>query len=242
MVPNFLKVAVMTIQPTVRSVAGQNSSAVDLVTAEIRRAILTGALPAGEQFSIRELAGQLGVSHIPIREALRRLESQGLILLKQARSAEVASLTTQDLEAIYALRLRIEPQLAADAVPLHTEADIERLTALLEASRGFDPESAWGAHHSFHEALIEPAATEWDKRILETLWTAAERYTHLVFDYTAITDEERAHRYDRHLALLNAVIARDQAGMLSALTYHLTTNEDEVRRHIKRVESLKRSE
>jgi DNA-binding GntR family transcriptional regulator len=232
----------MTIQPAVRSVAGQNSSAVDLVTAEIRRAILTGALPAGEQFSIRELATQLGVSHIPIREALRRLESQGLILLKQARSAEVASLTTPDLEAIYSLRLRVEPQLAAEAVPLHTEADIERLTELLEASRGFDPESAWGAHHDFHAALIAPAASEWDERILETLWTAAERYTHLVFDSTRITDEERARRYDRHLELLNAVVARDSERMQAALTHHLTTNEDEVRRHIQHVESLKRAE
>ena len=228
----------MTIQPTVRSVAGQNSSAVDLVTAEIRRAILTGALPAGEQFSIRELAGQLGVSHIPIREALRRLEGQGLILLKQARSAEVASLTTQDLEAIYALRLRIEPQLAAEAVPRQTDADIARLTELLDASRGFDPESAWGAHHDFHAALIAPAASAWDERILETLWTAAERYTHLVFDPTRITDEERARRYDRHAALLQAVIDRDPRQMEASLVHHLTTNEDDVRRHIQYVESL----
>ena len=229
----------MAIEPAVRSVAGQNSSAVDLVTAEIRRAILTGALPAGEQFSIRELAGQLGVSHIPIREALRRLESQGLILLKQARSAEVASLTTPDMEAIYALRLRIEPQLAAAAVPLHTEADIARLAELLEASRGFDPESAWGAHHDFHAALIAPAATEWDERILETLWTAAERYTHLVFDPTRITDEERTRRYDRHAALLNAVIARDPGEMESALVHHLTTNEDAVRTEIAALEARK---
>jgi DNA-binding GntR family transcriptional regulator len=228
----------MTIQPAVRSVAGQNSSAVDLVTAEIRRAILTGALPAGEQFSIRELARQLGVSHIPIREALRRLESQGLILLKQARSAEVASLTTSDMEAIYALRLRIEPQLAAEAVALHDDESIARLRVLLEASRDFDPESAWGGHHDFHAALIAPAATEWDERILETLWTAAERYTHLVFDPTRITDEERDRRYDRHAALLKAIVDRDPAQMETELVRHLTTNEDEIRQHILYVESL----
>ena len=85
----------MALEGQVRSVAAANSSAVDLVTSEIRRAVLTGALPAGEQFSIRDLAAQLGVSHIPIREALRRLESQGLIVLRQARSASVAPLTHQ---------------------------------------------------------------------------------------------------------------------------------------------------
>ena len=102
----------MALEGQVRSVAGANSSAVDLVTSEIRRAVLTGALPAGEQFSIRDLAAQLGVSHIPIREALRRLESQGLIVLRQARSASVAPLSTSDLEAIYRLRYLIELPLA----------------------------------------------------------------------------------------------------------------------------------
>lgn len=232
----------MSIQPTVRSVAAQNSSAVDLVTAEIRRAILTGGLPAGEQFSIRELAGQLGVSHIPIREALRRLESQGLILLKQARSAEVASLTIQDMDAIYALRLRIEPQLAAEAVPLRSENDLERLAELLEASRGFDPESAWGAHHDFHAALLAPAATEWDDRILETLWTAAERYTHLVFDPTQITEAERGRRYDRHALLLDAAVKRDSRLMEASIVQHLVRNRDEIRQHIQHVESQKHAD
>src|SRR6478735_9138438 len=109
----------MALEGQVRSVAAANSSAVDLVTAEIRRAVLTGALAAGQQFSIRDLAAQLGVSHIPIREALRRLESQGLVILRQARSAEVASLTTADLEAIYRLRYLIEPPLAAASVGRH---------------------------------------------------------------------------------------------------------------------------
>ena len=102
----------------VRSVADQNRSAVDLVTAEIRRAVLTGALPPGEQFSIRELARQLGVSHIPIREALRRLEGQGLVILTQARSAAVAPLSEADVTAIYRLRLRIEPDLAGRSAGL----------------------------------------------------------------------------------------------------------------------------
>ena len=117
----------MALEGQVRSVAAANSSAVDLVTSEIRRAVLTGALPAGEQFSIRDLAAQLGVSHIPIREALRRLESQGLIVLRQARSASVAPLSTGDLAAIYRLRyvdraaagrrLRRAPRRRADRQP-----------------------------------------------------------------------------------------------------------------------------
>ena len=226
----------MTIAGQIRSVVPQNSSAVDLVTAEIRRAVLTGALAPGERFSIRDLASQLGVSHIPIREALRRLESQGLIILRQARSAEVALLTTADLEAIYRLRYVIEPPLAAESVGRHDAAQTATLRRLLEGSRDSDPEFAWQAHYDFHCALVHPAATPWDQRVLETLWTAAERYTHLVFDPTRITDRERERRFQTHRVLLDAALGDDPAAMAAALTDHLRANEERINAYIRRLE------
>jgi DNA-binding GntR family transcriptional regulator len=227
----------MSPPPNVRSVAAQNVSAVDLVTAEIRRAILTGALPAGEQFSIRELARQLGVSHIPIREALRLLESQGLIVLSQARSASVAALSVEDLTAIYRLRLRIEPDLAVRSVPLRTAAHLDEAKAALERSRSAEPDVAWRAHYEFHESLVAPAATEWDLRIMHTLWTAAERYTLLVFDPTAIDQAERQRRYDRHAELLRVAAQRDAVALQEAVLAHLRFNETEIRTRIERLET-----
>ena len=226
----------MTIAGQIRSVVPQNSSAVDLVTAEIRRAVLTGALAPGERFSIRDLASQLGVSHIPIREALRRLESQGLIILRQARSAEVALLTTADLEAIYRLRYVIEPPLAAASVGRHDPVQTATLRRLLEGSRDSDPELAWQAHYDFHCALVHPAATPWDQRVLETLWTAAERYTHLVFDPTRITDKERERRFQTHRVLLDAALGDEPAAMAAALTEHLRANEERINDHVRRLE------
>jgi DNA-binding GntR family transcriptional regulator len=226
----------VSIEPAVRSVAAQNSSAVDLVTAEIRRAILTGALPAGRRFSIQDLARQLEVSHIPIREALRRLEGQGLIILRQARSAEVAALTVTDLDAIYRLRLRLEPQLAGQSAPLHTEQHLAKLAELLEDSRSGDPETAWAAHYAFHAELVAPAASEWDLRILGTLWIAAERYTHLVFDYTNITEDERQARYDRHALLLAAAGRHESPPMEAVLTHHLVFNQETIRSAIEALE------
>ena len=226
----------MALEGQVRSVAGANSSAVDLVTAEIRRAVLTGALPAGEQFSIRELATQLGVSHIPIREALRRLESQGLILLRQARSASVAPLSTSDLGAIYRLRYLIELPLAGASAGRRNSAEVRRLDELLEASRDPDPEVAWQGHYDFHEALVHPAANAWDDRMLHTLWMAAERYTHLVFDPTQISDDERGRRYEKHRLLRDAALADDPDAMAEALRVHLSANEDRIRDHIRAIE------
>jgi DNA-binding GntR family transcriptional regulator len=222
----------MVLQGQVRSVASSNSSAVDLVTAEIRRAVLTGTLAPGEQFSIRDLAEQLGVSHIPIREALRRLESQGLILLPQARSASVAPLSVADMDAIYRLRYVVELPLAGASAGRRSPDEIERLNSLLELSRNVDPDVSWQAHYDFHEALVHPAANEWDGRILHTLWVAAERYTHLVFDPTQITDAERARRYETHRVLRDAALIDDAGAMSEALRMHLMANEERIREHV----------
>lgn len=230
----------MTGEPGLRSVAEMNTSAVDLVISEIRRSILTGALPPGERFSVRELARQLGVSHIPIREALRRLEGEGLVLLHQGRSAQVASLSVPDLDAIYRLRLRLEPALAADAAPLHTDGTVAELATLLDRMDDVDPEVAWQAHTDFHFAIVQPAATAWDERVLRTMWTAAERYTHLVFDYANISDGEREARHARHGVLLDAVRAGEGADLATALEEHLVANLERARRSIETVEASAR--
>ncbi len=222
----------MALQGQVRSVASSNSSAVDLVTVEIRRAVLTGTLAPGEQFSIRDLAEQLGVSHIPIREALRRLESQGLILLPQARSASVAPLSVADLDAIYRLRYLVELPLAGASAGQRSASEVDRLNSLLELSRDHDPDISWQAHYDFHEALVHPAANEWDGRILHTLWVAAERYTHLVFDPTQITEAERTRRYETHRVLRDAAVGDDATAMSEALHLHLVSNEVRIREHI----------
>ena len=222
----------MVLQGQVRSVASSNSSAVDLVTVEIRRAVLTGTLAPGEQFSIRDLAEQLGVSHIPIREALRRLESQGLILLPQARSASVAPLSVADLDAIYRLRYVVELPLAGASAGKRSATEFGQLNELLELSRDLDPDIAWQAHYDFHEALVHPAANEWDGRVLHTLWVAAERYTHLVFDPTQITGAERTRRYETHRVLRDAALVDNAAAMSEALHAHLSANEQRIREHI----------
>ncbi len=222
----------MSTTEGLRSVADRTVSAVDLVTAEIRRAVLTGVLPPGEPFSIRELTRQLGVSHIPIREALRRLEGQGLIVLSQARSAAVAPLSVEDLRAIYRLRLRIEPDLAGRSAALVTRGWRDDLARALEQSRDHRPDRAWPGHYDFHERLVAPAASPWDLRLLHTLWTAAERYTLLVFDPIAVDDDERARRWARHRRLLERAEAGDQLGLEAELAAHLESNRAEMLRRL----------
>jgi DNA-binding FadR family transcriptional regulator len=146
---------------TVRPI--ESRSVVEQVTAELRRSILTGALAPGQEFSLREIAGLLNVSFIPVREALRSLEADGLVVTRPGRSAAVAPLDLNDLQAIYRLRHELEPNIAARACVLLSDADLDRLdrqaTEFGDVKRGID--EIYEAHHNFHQALLAPAATEW---------------------------------------------------------------------------------
>ncbi|MFC5063653.1 GntR family transcriptional regulator [Actinomycetospora atypica] len=205
--------------------ASHKASAVDLVLHEIRRSILSGELPPGRPFTVPALTERLGVSHVPVREALRQLEAQGLITLSPSRSAMVTPLDPDDLRAIYRLRVTVEPELAALSAPGRTDGEIDELDALVR--RTFDDvlgEAFWAPHRAFHAALIEPAASDWDRRLLGPLWDASERYTRLVFDPVEAPESFAAHRAHVHDELVEAARSRDPERVRAAVREHLENN------------------
>lgn len=209
----------------VRSVAARKASAVDLVLHEIRRSILSGELPPGEPFTVPTLTEQLGVSHVPVREALRQLEAQGLITLSPSRSATVTPLDPDDLRSIYRLRITVESELAALSAPGRTDAEIDELGALVRETFGeVLGEAVWAPHRAFHAALIEPAASEWDRRMLRPLWDASERYTRLVFDPVEAPETFAARRAHVHDGLVDAARSRDPERVRAAVREHLENN------------------
>jgi len=213
-------------RPLVQSVASRQKSAVDLVLHEIRRAILTGDLPPGKPFTVPALTARLGVSHVPVREALRQLEAQGLIVLSPSRSAIVTPLDPEDLQAIYRLRLRLEPELAAQSAVRRTQDEITEFDHLVRTA--FSAELAedehWDIHRKFHTALITPAAAAWDFRLLTPLWDAAERYTRLVFDPVMASADVRQARERSHDRLTAAANSRDPEQVRDGLRRHLESN------------------
>lgn len=223
------------VERAFQPVTGHQISAVDLVTVEVRRSILRGVLAPGQRFSVAELARQMDLSHIPVREALRRLEGQGLIQLKHARSAVVVPLSVDDLKGIYGLRKMIEPELAARAAALRSAAQVRTLTSLIEAFEDDDADAVWQAHHKFHLALVEPAASAWDLRTLDQLWAAAERYTRLVFDFAEIARTERSRRERIHTAIVDALREGDAGATREAVAAHLAGNEAELVERISRL-------
>lgn len=201
-------------------------SVVDQVTVEIRRSILSGDLRPGQEFSLRKIAEQLGVSLIPVREALRRLEIQGLVVTRRAKSALVAPLQPQEFRDVYRLRLRIEPELAGRASTLLTPADFEHLELLQKAHAGArDPDERQQAHLALHVGMLRPAATAWDERVLDILWHASERYVRYAFDRLAAEPSEEVRRDRAHADLLASLRTGDPETASLALTEHLLHTE-----------------
>ena len=197
-------------------------SVVDLVIDEVRRSILDGSLRPGAPVSIAELSARLEVSHIPVREALRRLESEGLVELRPSRSAVVAPLSRQDLSDVFNLRELLEADVMARAVKLYTDADlaaIEQAWGRLQIDPADNAESLSARHTAFHNLLLRPAANEWDWRMLDITWQAGERYMFLILAETLA--ETPTQFRDVHRDLADAALHRSPRQARKAVKEHL---------------------
>lgn len=164
------------------SMSPQPLSVVDQVTETLLSHVLEGSLAPGTEVPIQNLAALLGVSHVPVREALRRLESRGLVIFKRGRSPMIAPVTLDDFEAVFRLRSLVEGDVAERSAPLFTP---ERLAAIQQREADFykavresGGRSVQRLHTLFHLSLL-PAANYWDRQVLEQLWDASERYIRL---------------------------------------------------------------
>lgn len=216
----------MTAQdPVVRRI--ESSSMGERVTSELRRAIISGSLAPGQEFALREIAGMLGTSFIPVREALRSLESEGLVTTRTGRSAMVTPLDAGDLAAVYRLRRVVEPEIAGRSCQLLSADELARLETQAHSfgdeELGID--EIYEAHHEFHLSLLAPAATEWDVRVLSTLWRAGERYIRIGFRALDTQPAEHDRREHAHEELLEAFRTREPRVVRRAITKHLEHNE-----------------
>ncbi|WP_405009477.1 GntR family transcriptional regulator [Kitasatospora sp. NBC_01539] len=206
----------------------ETRSVPDLVTAELRRSIVSGDLAPGETFSLRKIAAMLDVSFIPVREALRNLEGEGLVITRPGRSACVAPLDLDDLQGIYRIRRNLEPELAGRSCLLISDAELDRLQTQVEDFG--DPQhtiqTVYDSHHEFHAALLAPAAGTWEMRVLNMLWRAAERYIRIGFGRIDPAPEDKLRRRHAHEVLLEAFRRRDPDAAAEAVLVHLTRNEE----------------
>ena len=182
---------------TVRDHTIQRVSLVDNVTERLRGALLSGEIKPGERIRVAELEKTFGVSHIPIREAFRRLEAEGMIIALPQRAAVAAGVDLEDLGGLYDLRRVIECEVIRRSVASMTPEQVARveeaLRVLVATAQDNDSPEFWERHMDFHWALLEPGASAWIKRVLDQVWLASQRYVRLFVSET-IDDAMRDHR------------------------------------------------
>lgn len=206
----------------------QRVSMVDNVAERLRHDLLTGEIRPGAPIKVVELERRFGVSHIPIREAVRRLESEGLIVAMPQRAAVAAGVNLDDLRGLYDLRRIIECEVIRRSVDAMTSEQVAAVQSSLEkleaVANDHDSSVFWELHRDFHWALLEPGATAWIERMLDQMWQASQRYIRLFVTET-LTDAMRDHR-----ALLRHCEQRDGAGAVDVLRGHLARTELAVRK------------
>lgn len=197
-------------------------TAQEAVLYELRRRIVAGEIAPGSQILQDALAEELGVSRVPVREALRTLEGEGQVSYEPHRGYFVVELNLDELVEIYRLRDLLEPEATAKAFPNITDEDIDRMAASMEemvkAIEVGDNAMMTTANRRFHFAIFAPCRMPRLIRILEQLWNASDIYRAVYF--FEFDRKNLMHR--EHVKIFEALKRRDLNTLLDLLHQHRT--------------------
>lgn len=199
-------------------------TAADEAELALFQGIMDGTIPPGTPLRLQDLADQLGMSMMPIREALRRLQGLGLVEIIAHKGAWVRPLTLEDLFDTYATRMHIEGRAIALAAtnfsPELTEQAREVLQERADADERGDLIASRDSNERFHFILYEASRSSWLVRSIVPLWRNSERYR-----VESMRDPENVRRRAaEHEAIIEAVERRDSAEAVSALLLHLQSS------------------
>jgi DNA-binding GntR family transcriptional regulator len=189
-----------------------------VVADRLRALILSGTLAAGERINQDRIAQEHGVSHIPVREALRNLEAEGLVTFHPRRGFFVAALSAEDALELGDMRAALEGLAARLAVGRATAADLEAAEAQIVISDQADTLAVWSeANWRFHRLLYAPCKRPRLLDSLETLWRASDRYLRVVWQEAAWQGRSQ----DEHRAILQAFRDRKPAEAARLVSRHV---------------------
>jgi DNA-binding GntR family transcriptional regulator len=188
----------------------------------VRARILSADLPEGTQLRQQNLAAELGVSRIPLREAFRRLEAEGLLTIVPHRGAVVSTPSLDEISELFDLRAMIEPELMRRAIPHLTPdslGETERILADYTAAFERRDIAAWGTLNTqFHLSLYAPSGRVRSIALVHGLLDQTDRYTRMQLLLTS--GQSRAQQ--EHAALLDACHAHDADRAAALLATHVS--------------------
>jgi DNA-binding GntR family transcriptional regulator len=200
--------------------AGRSEAASERVAAHLREAILRGEIPPGTKIRQEEVAEQLGASRLPVREALRMLEAEGLTQFEVNKGARVPAFDRDELEVIYEMRERIEPLALRKSLPFLTqdqEQELHDLQERIEATT--DVGASLDLDRQFHLLTYAGCQSAELLASVTRLWNSTQHYRRA---FMLIKAEERWPIINaEHRLLLDAIARRDEVDSERFLSGHI---------------------
>lgn len=177
--------------------------------AELRARILDGSLAPGSSLEQATIAQRYGISTTPVREALRRLESEQLVVVRAHHGPRVAELSTNELHHLFAVRLELDPLAASLAATEATPEQVRTIRGILQTPST----SAAGkvaANREFHRSIYRACGNPVLEQVLDSLWNRCDRYRFLLVGAEASdqTDEAEHHEMAQAMELRQAEVMR----------------------------------
>ena len=214
--------------PTPDSRLARPMSKSDFAYQELRRRILDDKIPPGTRLLLRPLAEELGLSVMPVRDALRILEGDGLVTLESHRGATVTQISKEAILQTIGMRMWMEILAVREATPRHTAASLKRIEKILaDAERAMEERDGLAytnANRRLHEAIEAPAPEpirQLVRDLWERLWQTRRRMALFVTLPHRMPEAQEEHR-----RLVEAVVAGDIEAAGKAMEEHRTSTLD----------------
>ncbi len=205
----------------------------DVVFNTLRRAILTGELKPGERLMEIHLANRLGVSRTPIREAIRKLELEGLVTMIPRRGAEVAQITEKSLQDVLEVRRALDAlcaELACDRITAEGKAALKRACDSFEkATETGDVVTIAEADVALHDIIVQATGNQ---RLIQLINNLSEQMYRYRFEY--IKDESgHENLVNEHRIIYESIMNGDKEKAAAAARLHIDNQEQSIIRQIR---------
>ena len=200
----------------------------DVVFNTLRKAILTGELKPGERLMEIHLADRMGVSRTPIREAIRKLELEGLVIMIPRRGAEVAQITEKSLKDVLEVRRALDAlcvELACDRISTKEEEQLkEACNEFVRATKTKDATIIAKADVAFHDIIVHATG---NLRLIQLINNLSEQMYRYRFEY--IKDEKRHDSLiDEHRIIYESIVKRDKKQAAETAKIHIDNQEKSI--------------
>jgi DNA-binding GntR family transcriptional regulator len=215
---------------TIQPIEDSKKTVANIARDRIRTAILEGVLPPGSRIDQIQLAKDLNTSLVPVREALKKLESEGFVQITPRRGAFVTNVSTEDMEDLYRARTLLEGEVAFAAAAHLTDKIIHQLEQCFNqmdaALHAGDFDTFSELNHRFHFLIYGAAGSKYLTNMITSLWDLAERYRYRYVFFKDRSDMIQAE----HRAILDACRARDGHRLREAIVLHMNQTLHGLRR------------